>query len=183
MEMKSEKDAVLLVKEVRRIAEVEIVNARADKKTLNDAADLLEALDERVAIMGEFEGALPHQSPAATASPQGEAFGGRLLAAEELTPVDDGGGAYWIEFVEGYCYPGMVVEIKGNKENNFKIVFVVILRSASDVPIRRLYADNYGKTWRCWTARPSEEQRRETPWSAVADDYDEHRYSGLLEEE
>jgi len=23
--------------------------------------------------------------------------------------------------------------------------------------------DNYGKTWRCWTARPTEEQMRDTP--------------------
>ena len=166
---------------MRRIAEVGIVNARADKKTLNDAADLLEALDERVAIMSEFEEENGTSSVACGGSfPSRESLLARLLAAEELMPVADGGGAYWIEFGDGYCYPGMVVEIE---VNDFKIVFAVILRSASDAPIRRLYADNYGKTWRCWTSRPSEEQRRETPWSLVLDDYDEHRYSGLLEEE
>lgn len=46
-----------------------------------------------------------------------------------------------------------------------------------------MFWDSYGKDRRCWTARPSEEQRRETPWSAVVDDYDEHRYSGLLSED
>ena len=161
MEMKSEKDAVLLVKEVRRIAEVGIVNARADKQALNDAADLLEALDERVAIMGEFEVDGTSSGPSGHLPLPGEGFAGRLLAAEELTPCADGGGAYWIEFGDGYCYPGMVVEIEGN---DFKIVFAVILRSASDAPIRRLYADNYGKTWRCWTARPTDEQREEVKW-------------------
>ena len=25
-------------------------------------------------------------------------------------------------------------------------------------------SDKYGKTWRCWNARPTEEQMRETPW-------------------
>lgn len=25
--------------------------------------------------------------------------------------------------------------------------------------------DAYGKRWRCWTARPTDEQRRETPWT------------------
>ena len=25
-------------------------------------------------------------------------------------------------------------------------------------------ADNYGKTWRCWTSRPDEKRREETPW-------------------
>ena len=181
MEMKSGEDAVLLVKEVRRIAEVGIVNARADKQVLNDAADLLETLDERVAIMSEFEEENGTSSVACGDSfPSRGSLLARLLAAEELTPCAAGGGCYWIEFAAGHCYPGMVVEIEGN---DFKIVFAVILRSASDAPIRRLYADNYGKTWCCWTARPTEERRRETPWSAVADDYDEHRHSGLLEEE
>ena len=41
MATNNEKDAVLLVKGVRQIADVGIVNARADKQTLNDAADLL----------------------------------------------------------------------------------------------------------------------------------------------
>lgn len=147
---------------------------------LKDAADRLEELDERVAIMSEFEGDETSSGASRHLPLIGGAMAARVLAAEELTPCADGGGAYWIEFGDGYCYPGMVVEIEGN---DFKIVFAVILRSASDAPIRRLYADNYGKTWRCWTARPSEEQRRETPWSAVVDDYDEHRYSGLLSEE
>lgn len=25
-------------------------------------------------------------------------------------------------------------------------------------------ADNYGKTWRCWTSSPDEKRRTETPW-------------------
>ena len=24
--------------------------------------------------------------------------------------------------------------------------------------------DDYGRTWRCWTSRPSDEQRKEIPW-------------------
>lgn len=27
----------------------------------------------------------------------------------------------------------------------------------------------YGKLWRCWTARPTEEQMRETPWEGDSD--------------
>jgi hypothetical protein len=26
-------------------------------------------------------------------------------------------------------------------------------------------AEDYGKTWRCWTARPTDEQREATPWN------------------
>lgn len=28
-----------------------------------------------------------------------------------------------------------------------------------------LTSELYGKTWRCWTSRPTEEQREATPWS------------------
>lgn len=28
-------------------------------------------------------------------------------------------------------------------------------------------ADNYGKTWRCWTSRPDEKRRAETPWERM----------------
>lgn len=25
-------------------------------------------------------------------------------------------------------------------------------------------SENYGRTWRCWTSRPTDEQREATPW-------------------
>lgn len=28
-----------------------------------------------------------------------------------------------------------------------------------------LQAIDYGKSWRCWTSRPTDEQRKETPWN------------------
>ena len=28
-----------------------------------------------------------------------------------------------------------------------------------------LDAERYGKTWRCWTAKPTDEQRKATPWN------------------
>ena len=30
---------------------------------------------------------------------------------------------------------------------------------------RHDHIDGYGKTWRCWTSRPSDEVRRVTPWN------------------
>lgn len=37
------------------------------------------------------------------------------------------------------------------------------------VPLKKgfwgsLESDDYGKEWRCWTSRPTDEQRRATPW-------------------
>lgn len=168
----------MLVRRVRQIADVGIVNARDDKRDLYAAADLLEALDERVAIMSEFS---PHQSPAATASPQGEAFGARLLAAEELRSAEDGGGVYWVEFGRQKCYACLIAEITA--QDNFRMAFIVTIRGHMDAPSYRSYMANYGKTWRCWSAKPTEEQRRETPWAVALDDYDEHRHSGLISED
>ena len=161
MEMKSGEDAVLLVKEVRRIAEVGIVNARADRQALNDAADLLEALDERVAIMSEFDGA-------------------RLLAWEEIRPAGQGGGVYWVEF-QSKCCPAMAVDTV-EFSGMVRMVFAVVL-GLENVPIARFFEKDYGKTWRCWTKQPTPEQQENTPWGLAQDDYDEHRFSGLISEE
>ena len=30
------------------------------------------------------------------------------------------------------------------------------------------FLDEYGKTWRCWTSRPTDEQREATPWNDLA---------------
>ena len=50
-----------LIREVRRIAEIGIVNQRHDVPTLVEAADRLEELDERVAIMMEGTGITAEQ--------------------------------------------------------------------------------------------------------------------------
>ena len=33
----------------------------------------------------------------------------------------------------------------------------------NEVPVETEYSE-YGKTWRCWTSRPTEEQKKEVPW-------------------
>jgi len=190
--MNEQKDAVLLVRKVRQIADVGIVNARDDRKTLHEAADLLEALDERVAIMSEFPGdtsseplarpTFPTSSgPSGHLPKMGKAGRGRLLAAEELRDVYNDGGVYWVEYKRRRCHPCVIGEIAG--EGNFRIAFVVTIRGHMDVPSYHSHMANYGKSWRCWSAQPTEEQLQETPWAVDRDDYDEHRHSGLIEEE
>lgn len=159
--MNEKKDAVLLVRRVRQIADVGIVNARADRADLYAAADALEALDERVAIMSEFGGA-------------------RLLPAEELRDIQGGGRLYWFDFYQGGCYPGLIAVIDDIGE---RIAFPVIVQGKRDASVRRTYIENYGVSWRCWTDQPTEEQRRETPWALDRDDWDEHRHSWLISEE
>ena len=162
---------------MRRIAEVGIVNARAGKKALNEAADLLEALDERVAIMSEFEADGTSSEPLTRPTFPSK---GRILAWEEIRTAEQGGGVYWVEF-RSKCCPAMAVDTV-ESAGMVRMVFSIVL-GIGNVPIARFYEKDYGKTWRCWTARPTEEQRRETPWSLAADDYDERRHSGLLSED
>ena len=39
-----------------------------------------------------------------------------------------------------------------------------------DMPIDvNLSSDLYGKTWRCWTSRPTDEQREKEPWNGCTD--------------
>ena len=41
---------------------------------------------------------------------------------------------------------------------------IYIYEFGNDVPIKaKKYL--YGKTWRCWTSRPDEKRRAETPWN------------------
>lgn len=180
MATNNEKDAVLLVKGVRQIADVGIVNARADKQTLHDAADLLEALDERVAIMSEFNGDETSSGASRHLPLIGEAMNARVLAWEEIRTAGQGGGVYWVEF-QSKCCPAMAVDMV-EFSGMVRMVFAVVL-GLGNVPIARFFEKDYGKTWRCWTKQPTPEQQENTPWGLARDDYDEHRFSGLLSEE
>ena len=40
----------------------------------------------------------------------------------------------------------------------------MIRAMSSYVTSEILFADDYGKTWRCWTSAPTDEQREATPW-------------------
>ena len=50
-----------LIRELRDIARIGIVNARRDAEIINQAADMLEAQDERIAIMRESMEAMERQ--------------------------------------------------------------------------------------------------------------------------
>lgn len=46
----------------------------------------------------------------------------------------------------------------GNEDDSFYVYYI-----GTDVG-DRLETCDYGKTWRCWTARPTDEQREAIPW-------------------
>lgn len=41
----------------------------------------------------------------------------------------------------------------------------MIRAMSSYVTSEILFAEDYGKRWRCWTSRPDEKRRAETPWN------------------
>ena len=75
----------------------------------------------------------------------------RVMTLEEVL----GGGECWVEYINGgrgYCDCYLDDDAKS----------IVINRTLSrdfNVP-----PNGYGKSWRCWSVRPTDEQREGTPW-------------------
>lgn len=75
----------------------------------------------------------------------------RVMTLEEAL----GGEECWVEYLNGGCgyadcylsYTAKGADIYRTMQHDF------------NVPLA-----NYGKTWRCWTSRPTDEMRRQTPW-------------------
>ena len=91
----------------------------------------------------------------------------RVLALEDVRRDHD--RVLWIECDDSKTqnmgkYRGQVCWHDGHigKWDRF-----VVIGFASDYLHRE--TDKYGKTWRCWNARPTEDQMRDTPWEGEND--------------
>lgn len=61
----------------------------------------------------------------------------------------------WIEYkCENIVHPIMLIETEMTDKSRTVIFYPMLVR-----PIKA-----YGKTWRCWTARPTDEQRKAVKW-------------------
>jgi hypothetical protein len=85
-----------------------------------------------------------------------------LLKAQEPRVIDFddvvGGDECWLEAVNGACGYADCYACTGTGE-------VQVFRCNFDNP-QYIMASDYLKTWRCWTSRPTAEQREATPWQA-----------------
>ena len=83
-----------------------------------------------------------------------------LLKAQEprVMDFDDvvGGDECWLEAVNGACGYADCYACTGTGE-------VQVFRCNFDNP-QYIMASDYLKTWRCWTSRPTDEQREAVPW-------------------
>lgn len=58
------------------------------------------------------------------------------------------------------CIPETIMDIMGDRI--FTIPVVKLLNGYA--PVISKNREGYGKTWRAWTSRPTEQQMRDTPW-------------------
>lgn len=81
----------------------------------------------------------------------------RVMDADEIVLSAEPSKWLWVERKGDYCAEAY----KAGKTVSGLIAF------ECETPCAFLYCerpDEYGNTWRCWTSRPTEEQREATPW-------------------
>ena len=89
----------------------------------------------------------------------------RVMELEEIKAAAFGGGMYWLE-IRSICAPALMIEQKAN----YKIEFVVLHSLGyGPVVVGQFYTNEYKKVWRCWTSRPTDEQRESVPWNGCGD--------------
>ena len=97
-----------------------------------------------------------------------EAFELAVKALDAQTPR-----VLTLEEIKSESRDFMYLDWNRSSELGYFDIFPVLLTLASPMFIRfaerngqkfRLKPKDYNKTWRCWSAKPTDEQRRETPW-------------------
>ncbi len=84
----------------------------------------------------------------------------RVMTADDLLQLKYGSIAILEQKITGVIISAVVVDnitLDGTLE-----VLQVVTPSVNGVA--NADYDYYGKTWRCWTSRPTDEQRNNTPW-------------------
>ena len=96
----------------------------------------------------------------------------RVLTADEMTELGKTGGAVWVEeSPEGSdpkCFWGLVTEgVEPPKDKGYNYpggVYFNVVDTEQDMWDGDFYGLKTPLGWRAWTAKPTEEQREETPW-------------------
>ena len=87
----------------------------------------------------------------------------RVMTLEEVKQHDNQDGCVWFEQPTYNAVAAFArQDFDGSKDGCTEIISPYLLGE----PINHVYMSNtfYGEEWRCWNARPTEEQMRETPW-------------------
>jgi len=80
----------------------------------------------------------------------------RVFDADEIVLSAEPSGWLWLEMENGHCGEAYKAGRTISGFINFGHGFDSLFTS--------LFPEDYGKTWRCRTSRPTDEQRAATPW-------------------
>lgn len=75
------------------------------------------------------------------------------LTLEDVLKIDDYGEAWWVEYEEGFVTPTIL-------DNDYHQYGEQILDGFT------FELADYGKTWRCWVSRPTDEEREAAAWES-----------------
>ena len=85
----------------------------------------------------------------------------RVMTLEEL--ISNISSSAWMETWNNALYEGWAL-IYDRQTNGISIMARIGITHPNG-HVSWLKEMGYGKTWRCWTSRPSDEQREATPWN------------------
>ncbi len=86
----------------------------------------------------------------------------RVLIPKEIVRID---GAVWLEEKSGkLTSPPIPMLVYGEDDCDNNISCIVFVNVNAD-KINYLVSD-YNHNWRCWLRKPTEKERRETPWES-----------------
>lgn len=69
----------------------------------------------------------------------------------------------WVRYGTALFFDQIIYR-KNPSENECKIAFMFHDEGKAYVRQWHVFYKNYGKTWRCWSHKPTDAQRKETPW-------------------
>ena len=85
----------------------------------------------------------------------------RMMSAAEVAACPDG-KILWVEERQGVTWNLFPLEIETSSTHPDTGTDYLFFITYHD--IRKFECSEYNQTWRCWTQRPTNEQREATPW-------------------
>ena len=85
----------------------------------------------------------------------------RVMTAEEVADCEEG-TVLWVEERQGVTWNLFPLEIDvsaTHPDTGTNYLFFITYHD-----IRKFECDEYNRTWRCWTVRPTDEQRKAVKW-------------------
>ena len=128
-------EAIEILEEVKTLDDSMYAYSRAYSDALDMAIEALKAQEPRVMVWRDVIGAALECKPVYI----------EVKDSEDKEPGDD----RW----------AMVTQYKDSITNG------MIRAMSSYITSEILFKDWYGKTWRCWTSKPTEAQREAIPWN------------------